>query len=130
MSMAHQIAPGLDDMHVVTAGRKRGNDVRAEAAFETEPHRRVTPDAPVKPARRLDRGLGIEPTVDDAGDEGGLRLRLPLAPHRAVDEPGTTVDQIHGGDQRVRGSLARRETVGMSGVEREEGPTVLQEHAG
>src|SRR5207253_3222769 len=81
-------------------------------------------------ARRLDRGLRVEPSVDEARDERRLRLRLALAAHRAVDEARAAVHEVHGRDQGVRGLLARRQSVHVSGVDGEERAPVLEEDAG
>src|SRR5262245_31776018 len=119
LSVAHEIAPALDDFHLVAALAQRLANVVAEAILEPERARLLAPGTAEEPARRLDRRLRAEPSVDDAGDERGLRLRLALAAHRAVDEPRTSVDQVHGGDQRMRSLFARLQAVDVPRVERE-----------
>src|SRR5262245_66587749 len=101
--MAHQIAPVLDDLDVVAARAERLARVAVEARLESERSRLVAPGAPVEPARRLDGRLRSEPAVEAARDQRGLRLRLTLAAHRAVDQMRTAVHQVHRRDQRVRG---------------------------
>src|SRR5215510_12822869 len=111
LGVAHEIAPALDDLHLMAALAQRLADVVAEAILEPQRARLLAPGAAEEPARRLDRRLRVEPTVDDAGHQRRLRLGLALAAHRAVDEPRTSVDQIHGGDQGVRRLLARLQAV-------------------
>src|SRR5439155_21849662 len=65
-----------------------------------------------------------------AGHEGGLRLWLSVAAHRAVDEAWPVADEVHRRDQGRRRALARREPIGMPGVEREARAAVLEQHAG
>src|SRR5262249_57680781 len=107
LSVAHEIAPALDDLHLVAAPAKILADVVAEAILEPKRARLLAPGAAEEPARRLDRRLRAQPSVDDARDQRRLRLRLALAAHPAADEPRTSLDQAHGGAQGVRRLLSR-----------------------
>ena len=91
--MAHQIAPAFDDLHLVPPLAKRVPDVVVESILEPQRAGLLAPGSPEEPARRLDRRLWIESAIDDARDEGRLRLRLALAAHGAVDEARTSVDE-------------------------------------
>ena len=128
--MAHEIAPTLDDLHLVSPLAQRVPDVVAKSILEPQRAGLLAPGSAEEPARRLDRRLWIESAIDDARDEGRLRLRLALSAHRAVDEARASVDEVHGRDQGVRRLLARRQAIHVAGVEREERAPVLKKDAG
>src|SRR6185369_13606117 len=130
LSVAHQIAPAFDDLHLVPPLAKHVPDVVAKSILEPQRAGLLAPGSPEEPARCLDRRLWIESAIDDARDEGRLRLRLALTAHGAVDEARVSVDEIHGWDQGVRRLLARRQAIHVPRIEREERAPVLKEDAG
>src|SRR3954471_24121166 len=87
LGVAHHVGPVVDEADVLVAARGQlARHALAEARLEPQAAVLLAPRAPEQPARRVDRLLHREAVVDDAGGERRLRLRLTLAPHRAVDE--------------------------------------------
>ena len=91
------------------------------------PARRVSVEPP---ARRVERGLRVEPVVDQRRDELQVALRLHVSAHQPERPQQPVVAQQHPGDDRVERPPAGGEAVRVPGLEREAGPAVLQGDAG
>src|SRR2546430_17393854 len=63
------------------------------------------------------RGRWIQTVIDDVDQDLGLQLRLAVAAHRSIQEPGPPFASRHRRDERVPGALLRLQTVGVIRVE-------------
>ena len=80
-------------------------------------------------ARRLARLLNVHAELEHVQQYLHVTLRLHVAAHHAEAQPRLAVFVGHGRDDRVVGTLARRELVGMAFFEREQRAAVLEHHA-
>src|ERR1700722_16561459 len=76
-------------------------------------------------SRRFERGLNIHPVIHYVAHKLHLSLRLIHTPHDAEGDVLRALLQ-KGGNDGVEGTLARRERVGMRGIEFEVRTPVVQ----
>ena len=75
--------------------------------------------ADIAEARRVDRLLQIQAAIHQIDQHLHMSLRLDVAAHHAIGHQEPIVLEDHRGNQRVKRPFARRELVGMTGLERE-----------
>src|SRR5262252_222322 len=83
----------------------------------------------VQAARHIDRFLDVAAIVEDVGHHMTLPDRLVLAAHHAERHLRAAVPGDQAGNDGVQRPLARRDAVGMTGLDAEAAGAVLQEDA-
>src|SRR5271165_6344256 len=73
--------------------------------------------------------LHVHAEVDEVAEHLDVPLCLHIAAHQAEAEPGLAVPCDKPGDDRVKRPLARLQAIGMSLIEGEEAPPVLEREA-
>ena len=120
LGRAHDRVDGVGDFDLVTAGDQLVGYRLAEAGFEDQRRRGIAAaGCAVGPAGRLDRGLQAQPKVEQAIQQLQAGLRLAVRAAGAECQPRLAIAQREARHQRVQRSLARRQDVGMPGLQGE-----------
>ena len=77
-------------------------------------------------ARGVARLLQVHPEIEQIHEHLAMALRLHVAPHHAERHQRHAVLRHERGNDGVERPLARLQVVGMTFLEREQGPAVLQ----
>src|SRR5215204_3599883 len=105
------------------------HDRRVEAALHLQGRRGLAPGAPEEPAWGVD-GIADVDAGEIAGEDLGLELRLPVAPHCAVGHHPTVSHPRERRNEGMEGLAPRLERIDGAGVERKGGAPVLPMDAG
>src|SRR5207248_3752320 len=122
LGVAHGVLEAADRREAVTVPPQSVDDGGREPVLDADGEvARVD-----HPAGGGEGGGGVDPIVDETGEELDLGLELAVGAHRAEHEPGPAGPPGERGHERVEGPLAGADDVDVARIEAEVGAPVVE----